>query len=192
MNTNVSLQGARLRLIAPDAALAAEHLSRWAHNFTYSRLLDTDPARIWSVDAVKKWFEDEEKGGGAPTSVIWLMQKLEDDQVIGFIGLDGIRWEHGECWVGMVRSFIDAAGNAKFNRQRGYTEHISVRRPWRKHGVARALIALSLQALKDEGCTEAALGVDTQNLSGALRLYQSMGFVSVKRSITYRKLFPSP
>lgn len=95
------LQGTRLRLIAPDAAPAAEHFSRWAHNLTYARLLDTDPARIWSVDTVKKWFEDEEKSGGAPTSVIWLMQKLEDEQIIGFIGLDGIRWEHGDTWVGI-------------------------------------------------------------------------------------------
>lgn len=119
----------------------------------------------------------------------WLDEVQNDDDINP--ALWRVAW-CGEQVVGMVRSFIDAAGNAKFNRQRGYTEHISVRRPWRKHGVARALIALSLQALKDEGCTEAALGVDTQNLSGALRLYQSMGFVPVTRNITYRKLFPSP
>ena len=55
--------------------------------------------------------------------------------------------------------------------------------------MARALIALSLQALKERGMTEAGLGVDAENISGALGLYQSMGYRVVRRSITYRKRF---
>jgi ribosomal protein S18 acetylase RimI-like enzyme len=35
--------------------------------------------------------------------------------------------------------------------------------------------------------TEGMLGVDTQNPSGALRVYESMGFVPVSRGTTYRK-----
>jgi mycothiol synthase len=35
--------------------------------------------------------------------------------------------------------------------------------------------------------TESALGVDTENPSGALRVYQQMGFRPVKRYSTYRK-----
>jgi ribosomal protein S18 acetylase RimI-like enzyme len=37
--------------------------------------------------------------------------------------------------------------------------------------------------------TEAALGVDTQNPSGALHLYESCGFVPVSRTIEYRRPF---
>ena len=40
---------------------------------------------------------------------------------------------------------------------------------------------------KDLGFTETALGVDTQNLSGALRLYESCGYRAVKREALYRK-----
>jgi mycothiol synthase len=100
-----------------------------------------------------------------------------------------VAWD-GEQVAGMVQSFINHEENAEYGRLRGYTENISVRRPWRRRGLARALIARSLQLLKERGMTEAALGVDAQNPNGALRLYQSMGFCEVKRSMTFRKPLP--
>ena len=45
----------------------------------------------------------------------------------------------------------------------------------------------NLRELKTRGMTEAALGVDTQNLSGALRVYERMGFKPVEKFTTYRK-----
>ncbi|MCJ7824376.1 MAG: GNAT family N-acetyltransferase, partial [Anaerolineales bacterium] len=75
----------------------------------------------------------------------------------------------------------------EYNRKRGYTEFICVRRPWRKQGMATALITSSMKMFKEMGMTEAGLGVDTQNLSGALWLYESLGFRQVKRHSTYRK-----
>jgi len=89
--------------------------------------------------------------------------------------------------AGQVKSFINHDENKHFNRKRGWTEFISVGRLWRRRGLARALIALSLHELKARGMTEAALGVDTQNLSGALRVYEDCGFRPVMRSTTYRK-----
>ena len=89
--------------------------------------------------------------------------------------------------AGMVLNFMDEAENAEYKRLRGYTENISVRRPWRKRGLARALLTRSLQMFKDMGMTEAALGVDTQNQMGALRLYESVGFKAVRRETVYRK-----
>ena len=35
--------------------------------------------------------------------------------------------------------------------------------------------------------TEAGLGLDADNLSGALHLYRKMGFQEIKRFMTYRK-----
>lgn len=97
-----------------------------------------------------------------------------------------VAWAGDEV-AGMVLNFIDEAENAEYGRRRGYTETIGVRRPWRRLGLARALLARSFQVLKDQGMTEAALGVDAENISGALRLYQSMGFQVVKQHTTYRK-----
>jgi ribosomal protein S18 acetylase RimI-like enzyme len=97
-----------------------------------------------------------------------------------------VAWQ-GDQVVGMVMSFIDKDQNELYGWKRGYTENIFVRRPWRKQGVAKALIALSLNALKERGMTEAALGVDAENISGALHLYESMGYRETKTSTIYRK-----
>ena len=97
-----------------------------------------------------------------------------------------VAWD-GHQVAGQVRSFINASENEYHQRKRGYTEFISVRRPWRRRGLARALIAQSLSALKEAGMSEAALGVDSENQSGALQLYESVGFKPVRRSTVYRK-----
>jgi GNAT superfamily N-acetyltransferase len=89
--------------------------------------------------------------------------------------------------AGMVQNFINGDENAKLNRKRGYTEGISVRRPYRRRGLARALIVESLRMHKALGMTEAALGVDATNPTGALRVYEDCGFKAVKTEIVYRK-----
>jgi ribosomal protein S18 acetylase RimI-like enzyme len=40
---------------------------------------------------------------------------------------------------------------------------------------------------KEMGMTETALGVDSQNISGAFRLYEGVGYRKVKQQIVYRK-----
>jgi mycothiol synthase len=97
-----------------------------------------------------------------------------------------VAWDGDEV-AGMILNFIHEKENREFHRKRGYTETICVRRPWRKKGLARALLARSFKVLKGQGMTEAALGVDAENISGALRLYESTGFSVVKRHATYRK-----
>jgi len=89
--------------------------------------------------------------------------------------------------AGQVRTFIDTLENEQYNRQRGYTESISVRRPYRQRGLARALIAESLRVLKAQGMTESALTVDSENISGATRLYEACGFAVDGRATAYRK-----
>ncbi len=97
-----------------------------------------------------------------------------------------VAWE-GDQVAGMVLSFIDKDENNTYDRRRGYTENICVRKPWRRQGLAKALIARSLFALKERGMTSAGLGVDTENTSGALNLYKSMGYQVVKQGTIYRK-----
>jgi ribosomal protein S18 acetylase RimI-like enzyme len=101
-------------------------------------------------------------------------------------GLWRVAWD-GDQVAGIVGSVINPQENAEYNRQRGWIGPVCVRRPWRRRGLAHALLAQTLQALQERGMAEAALGVDTQNLTGALRLYESMGFCAVKRFSVYRK-----
>ena len=42
--------------------------------------------------------------------------------------------------AGQIQTYIDARENEKFARHRGYTEGISVRRPYRRRGLALSLI----------------------------------------------------
>jgi mycothiol synthase len=89
--------------------------------------------------------------------------------------------------VGTVLTYIHHEENKQFGRRRGYTEGIGVVRLWRRRGVARALISLSLQALKVAGMAESALVVDSGNENDATRLYESCGFKVVNRDTLYRK-----
>jgi mycothiol synthase len=113
-------------------------------------------------------------------------QRFLTDPVTSDTSLWRVAWSGNEV-AGQVRAFINAEENERYGRLRGYTESISVRRPWRRRGLARALIAASFPLLRARGMTEAALGVDTQNASGALRVYEGCGFRPVARTSIWRK-----
>lgn len=85
-----------------------------------------------------------------------------------------VAWQGDEV-CGMVRNYIDELENQTQQRLRGYTEFISVRRHWRRKGLASALLADSIAMFTRLGMQETALGVDTENPSSALTLYQNMG-----------------
>ena len=57
----------------------------------------------------------------------------------------------------------------------GWVNTLGVRRPWRKHGIGLALLRHSFCELYRRGQYMAGLGVDAQNLTGALPLYKSAG-----------------
>ncbi|HSJ58417.1 MAG TPA: GNAT family N-acetyltransferase [Anaerolineae bacterium] len=97
-----------------------------------------------------------------------------------------VAWE-GNQVAGMVLNRLDREQNKQYRRRRGYTQDIFVRRPWRRRGLARSLLAQSIRMFRDLGMEETALGVDTQNPSGALRLYQSMGYRECQRHTIYQK-----
>lgn len=93
----------------------------------------------------------------------------------------------GDTVVGQVKTFINSDENAERGYQRGYTEYISTHREWRNRGIAGALLAMSLQALKERGMTEAVLGVDTNNPGGAFHLYTNLGFELQSYEAVYTK-----
>lgn len=99
-----------------------------------------------------------------------------------------VAWDlAGNQVAGQVKPWIDTEQNATLNRRRGFTEFISVGRPWRRQGLARALVAKALDAQKAAGMTESALGVDGESAFEAARLYEACGFRIAKRNALYRK-----
>ncbi|MCK4717208.1 MAG: GNAT family N-acetyltransferase, partial [Thermoplasmata archaeon] len=78
-----------------------------------------------------------------------------------------VAWD-GDEMAGMVLSFIDEEENREYGRTWGYPDDIGVRRPYRRKGLARALLARALEQLKEHGMEQANLGVDSENPAGAL------------------------
>jgi mycothiol synthase len=97
-----------------------------------------------------------------------------------------VAWDGGEV-AGMVLNRIDEAQNEQYGRRRGYTQDIFVRRPWRRRGLARSLLVQSIQMFRDMDMEETALGVDTQNPSGAFQLYESVGYRQARRLTFFNK-----
>jgi ribosomal protein S18 acetylase RimI-like enzyme len=89
--------------------------------------------------------------------------------------------------VGFSFNRVSPEENAREGIQQGWISDLGVRRPWRKRGIASALICETLRAFRAEGLDYATLGVDAENPTGALRLYESLGFVPVRQFITFEK-----
>ena len=97
-----------------------------------------------------------------------------------------IAWA-GDQVAGVALSVSNTAESTQLGFQRAEIKALSVRRPWRRQGLARALLVGSFHVLKDRGVTEVVLFVDTENQSGALGLYDSVGFEVVKHFTAYHK-----
>ena len=97
-----------------------------------------------------------------------------------------VAWSDDEI-AGVVQNWIWPEENERLGVKRGWLEHISVRRPWRRQGLARAITAASLVRLREAGMEDAMLGVDSENANGALGLYESLGFDIASRASAYRR-----
>jgi mycothiol synthase len=136
---------------------------------------------IWEADAEAfrdHWGESEEN------EEAW--ERFRRDPDYADSSLWQVAWA-GEEIAGSIINTIPHESNERFGRRRGYVDSVAVRRPWRRRGLARALLARSLRAMREVGLTAATLGVDTENPTGALQLYESLGFVPERRFTTYRK-----
>jgi mycothiol synthase len=99
-------------------------------------------------------------------------------------GLWVVAWDGDEV-AGSVQGWIWPAENEQLGVRRGWLESISVRRPWRRRGLARAMTVEALRRLKAVGMEDAMLGVDADNPTGALGLYEALGFVVDSRMETF-------
>ncbi len=106
-------------------------------------------------------------------------------------GIFCVAWDGDEV-AGVVTNAVFAGENAALGIRRGWLEHVSVRRPWRGRGVAKALCSASFRILRDLGMDEAWLGVDGSNPTGAVRLYEGLGFHAVRGWKAYGRPLDGP
>ncbi|MEO8462401.1 MAG: GNAT family N-acetyltransferase [Chloroflexota bacterium] len=145
--------------------------------------IDRPRAReVWNADV--EAFRDH--WGGFDSSDARLQRWLDNpntDLSLWLVAYDG------DEIAGGVLNAIDPEQNAALGIRRGWLGSVFTRRPWRRRGLATALIAQSLAVLRDRGMTSAALGVDGDNPSGAFGLYERLGFAVDARAAAWRMDF---
>jgi mycothiol synthase len=69
----------------------------------------------------------------------------------------------------------------------GWVSTLAVRRPWRRKGLGLALLRQAFGEFYRRGIRKAGLGVDSQNLTGATRLYERAGMYVALQFDSYEK-----
>lgn len=73
------------------------------------------------------------------------------------------------------------------DRDAGYISSLGVRRPWRRKGIATALLHHAFDEFYQRGKSKVDLGVDAENLTGALDLYRKAGMYVYRQYDMYEK-----
>jgi ribosomal protein S18 acetylase RimI-like enzyme len=98
-----------------------------------------------------------------------------------------------ELWI-LAMDGDEIAGIALCSSQRpgqpdlGWISTLGVRRPWRRRGLALAILHHAFRLFADRGKPRAGLGVDSQSLTGATRLYEKAGMRVVREGYDYELL----
>ena len=153
MGSNI-FKGKLVRLTVELPEVDAKAASRWTRDSEYSRLLDTEQAELWSAKKIQKWREEDLESDSIDNQ-FFNIRALDDDTVIGFIGLSDIHWGHGEAWVGIG---------------------IGDRAYWGKGYGTDAMQVLLRYAFTELNLHRISLGVFEYN-QRAIRSYEKAGFV---------------
>ncbi|HEY7451310.1 MAG TPA: GNAT family N-acetyltransferase [Candidatus Limnocylindria bacterium] len=122
--------------------------------------------------------------GGIDTSEAAFQKWIADDDwdpSLHVVAFDG------DEIAGAVINAIYHKANADMGVLHGWLDSVFTRRPWRRRGLAHALVARSLVLLKERGMAEGILGVDADNETGALGVYTDNGFVVTEKFTAYRR-----
>ncbi len=89
----------------------------------------------------------------------------------------------------VARAGDEVAGQVRCRTrgEKGWVDHLSVRRPWRGQGLGLALLRHGFGAFYQRGVREVGLGVDAESPTGATRLYERAGMSVERRYDLYRK-----
>ena len=147
----------------PDPEFPAGILVR-----TYNAETDAEAAYRAEVDSFRDHFgfvEEPFEQGLGRFRHFWEQEGF--DPSLLFLAVDGPSGE--------VAGICLCPPHAIEDPEMGWVGTLGVRRPWRKRGLGLALLRHSFKEFYRRGKRKVGLGVDAQNLTGALRLYESAG-----------------
>jgi mycothiol synthase len=158
------------------------------HSFVYARtflrlevdLVEASAAPVWPPGVAVRRFRrqrDEAAVHAASEEAFqdhWRPDSMDLDEWLVFrfaapdldLDLWWVAWDGDEV-AGSLQAFETPLG--------GYIDSLSVRRPWRGRGLGRALLREAFAELRRRGLPRAYLGVDAENPTGAMGLYESVG-----------------
>jgi RimJ/RimL family protein N-acetyltransferase len=94
------LKGRLVRLAVEDPKTMAKCFFEASRDSEFRRLLDSGIARLYSLKQSEKWWEEnatKESGN----LFLFGIRALEDDRLVGDVGLDLTVWNHQEAFVGI-------------------------------------------------------------------------------------------
>lgn len=154
----------------------------WPEGITLKTFQNEDAEAVYRADA--EAFQDhfgyipEEFETGLERFKHWFLKDQEFDPNLWFLAMDGDEIA-GIC---LCRKRIGE------DESIGWVSDLAVRRPWRKRGLGLALLRHSFNTFWQRGKRGVGLGVDGENLTGALRLYQKAGMTIYRQNNLYEKV----
>lgn len=106
----------------------------------------------------------------------WHLDRERYDPALSFLACDGAEL----AAIALCREDDASPGL-------GWVSILGVRRPWRRRGLAAALLQHAFRAFSERGCRRVVLGVDATSVTGAERLYERVGMTVADRFETYEK-----
>jgi mycothiol synthase len=102
-----------------------------------------------------------------------------------------LAWFAGQV-AGWAINLIRSDENEMYNRARGYTECLCIRKTWLGRGLASNLLIFSLRALRGQGMTEAAMDAAPADRCGREQIYDGLGYQTRQIVTTYAKSLSLP
>jgi mycothiol synthase len=189
---------ASLRALVEDAGLSAERWYRQMHR----PLTDLRPPQaVPGVELVPfTWDRDDEirrahnaaftehHGSAERDPAAW--QTMFTGQRAFRPELSVLGMEDGAV-VGYVLAYVYEADSAATGVRETHLGQIGVLPRVRGRGLASALIAAALRTGAENGCQRAGLEVDADNVTGALRLYEKLGFATTRLRVSWSRSLPA-
>ena len=141
------------------------HLSDRDEIAAYVALVNSAIPKATSVEAHQKWIETPE----------YIPE------------LDLIAVADDGTFAAFCQSYYDPLELVRSTRREGWTDPIGTAPPYRKKGLARAIILEALWRLKIRGIEDAVLGVAGSN-EVAQKLYESIGYRAIYKMYDYVKV----
>jgi RimJ/RimL family protein N-acetyltransferase len=145
--------GKLVRLSAVDPEEMSKAFSRWNRDSEYTRLLNMSTRPMMSPKAIQKWMDKEVLNPSA-SDYFFTIRTLDENKLIGGLGMDGIDWAARETFIGIF---------------------IGEREYWSKGCGTDAMSIMLRYAFTELNLARVSLGVFEYN-PRAIRTYEKVGF----------------